>query len=87
MGTRSLSSVLLLAAFCLFGPVSTPAQQGTIASPESLTVDGVPPIPASLAEIAGRYSAYRNATLADWHPTRHEMLVSTRFGDIGRPFR
>ncbi|HEY8713776.1 MAG TPA: S9 family peptidase, partial [Candidatus Acidoferrum sp.] len=44
-------------------------------------VDGVPKIPASVAEVAGRYGSYRSASLADWHPTRREMLIATRFGD------
>ncbi len=58
-----------------------PAQEATITPAENLVVDGVPKIPASLAETAGRYGSYRAAALADWHPTRREMLISTRFGD------
>ena len=44
-------------------------------------MDGVPKIPASLAETAGRYGSYRSAILADWSPARREMLMATRFGD------
>jgi dipeptidyl aminopeptidase/acylaminoacyl peptidase len=57
------------------------AQQPAIAPGENLIVDGVPPIPPSLVDTAGRYSSYRGATLADWHPARREMLIATRFGD------
>jgi dipeptidyl aminopeptidase/acylaminoacyl peptidase len=57
------------------------AQQPVIAPGENLVVDGVPAIPASLAETAGRYGSYRGAILADWHPTQREMLITTRFGD------
>jgi dipeptidyl aminopeptidase/acylaminoacyl peptidase len=56
-------------------------QDATIAPGENLIVDGVPPIPASLADTAGRYSSYRGATLVDWHPLRRELLIATRFGD------
>jgi dipeptidyl aminopeptidase/acylaminoacyl peptidase len=56
-------------------------QDATIAPGENLVVDGVPPIPASLADTAGRYSSYRGATLVDWHPLRRELLIATRFGD------
>jgi dipeptidyl aminopeptidase/acylaminoacyl peptidase len=56
-------------------------QDATIAPGENLIVDGVPPIPASLAGTAGRYSSYRGATLVDWHPLRRELLIATRFGD------
>jgi dipeptidyl aminopeptidase/acylaminoacyl peptidase len=57
------------------------AEDGTIAPAENLVVAGVPAIPASLAETAGRYGSFRNATLADWNPARREMLIATRFGD------
>src|SRR2546430_358318 len=57
------------------------AQERVIAPPESLILDGVPAIPGALGETAGRYAAYRNAGLADWHPTRREMLIATRFAD------
>jgi dipeptidyl aminopeptidase/acylaminoacyl peptidase len=57
------------------------AQQPVIAPGENLVVDGVPAIPASLAETAGRYGSYRGAILADWHPAQREMLITTRFGD------
>jgi dipeptidyl aminopeptidase/acylaminoacyl peptidase len=56
-------------------------QEAVVAPPESLVVDGVPKIPASLAETAGRYGAYRSAGLADWHPTKRSMLISTRFAE------
>ncbi len=49
--------------------------------PESLVVEGVPKIPVSLAEKAGRYGAYRSAGMVDWHPTERKMLISTRFAE------
>jgi dipeptidyl aminopeptidase/acylaminoacyl peptidase len=57
------------------------AQQAVIAPAENLVVDGVPKIPAALAETAGRYGSYRSASFADWSPLRREMLIATRFGD------
>jgi dipeptidyl aminopeptidase/acylaminoacyl peptidase len=73
----------LVVVFALFAVSGRPAhaQEPAIAPGENLIVDGVPPIPASLADTAGRYSSYRGATLADWHPSRREMLIVTRFGD------
>src|ERR1700689_3807751 len=73
--------VAVALAFATFVAQPAMAQEGTIAPAENLVVDGVPAIPASLAETAGRYGSYRSATLADWHPTRREMLIATRFGD------
>ena len=66
-------------ALLLLSPVR--GQDSAIAPADNLIVDGVPKIPASLAETAGRYASYRSASLADWHPMKREMLIATRFGD------
>src|SRR6266568_8233612 len=58
------------------------AQTETISPNENLVVEGVPPIPASLAESAERYSNFRGASLTSWNPERREMLISTRFADV-----
>jgi dipeptidyl aminopeptidase/acylaminoacyl peptidase len=61
-----------------------PAQTDTVRPPESLVVDGIPPIPAALAETAGRYGNYRTAVLRDWNPEKRQMLIATRFGDTAQ---
>lgn len=73
----------LFLALPLFLAIAAPAhaQEAFLTPAENLVVDGVPKIPALLAETAGRYASYRSASLADWHPTRREMLIATRFGD------
>ncbi|HXY24267.1 MAG TPA: prolyl oligopeptidase family serine peptidase [Candidatus Acidoferrum sp.] len=72
---------LLVLAVILLSPALACAQEPVIAPPESLIVEGVPQIPAALAETAGRYAAYRSASLADWHPAKREMLIATRFAE------
>jgi len=72
--------ILILAAMLLVA-AAAPAQEPVIAPADNLIVDGVPKIPASLAETAGRYGSYRSASLADWHPTKREMLIATRFAE------
>lgn len=57
------------------------AQSDTIAPGPTLVADGIPPVPAALAADVRRYTEARGATLADWHPTRRELLVSTRFAN------
>jgi len=57
------------------------AQDAYVAPPESLVIDGVPKIPLTLAETAGRYASFRSASISDWHPVKHEMLISTRFAE------
>jgi len=71
----------VLAAVLCFAITEIRAQEATIAPPENLVVDGAPKIPASLAETAGRYGSYRSAVVSDWHPTRREMLIRTRFAE------
>src|SRR5688500_18859789 len=74
---RMFSVVLLLAATA-FG------QGGLIVPGDNLVVEGVPPIPSTLAEEVRRYTEFRSASLTSWHPTRREMLISTRFGDTAQ---
>jgi dipeptidyl aminopeptidase/acylaminoacyl peptidase len=49
---------------------------------ENLVIENIPPIPAAIAEKANQYGEFRSANLLDWGPTRREMLISTRFGDV-----
>ena len=76
-----LRRVILVLAAVAFSGAAGFAQEAAIAPGENLVVDGVPKIPAGLADTAGRYGSYRGANFADWHPTRREMLIATRFGD------
>ena len=71
---------LLLAAL-LASAVSIRAQEATIAPPENIVADGLPKIPASMVETAGRYAENRAAFPSDWHPQRRELLIGTRFGN------
>ena len=73
--------LLVLAAFAAWPALAQDNQGAYVEPPESLVIDGVPKIPAALAETAGRYASFRSAGLSDWHPTRHEMLISTRFAE------
>jgi dipeptidyl aminopeptidase/acylaminoacyl peptidase len=73
-----------LLALALFSALPALAQDAFVAPPENLVVDGVPKIPAALAETAGRYASFRSASLSDWHPTKHEMLIATRFAETAQ---
>jgi dipeptidyl aminopeptidase/acylaminoacyl peptidase len=73
---RFLAAVLLASASAAAqtnGPVITPG--------DNLVVEGVPAIPAAIADEVRRYTEYRTAGLGSWRPTRREMLIGTRFGD------
>jgi Tol biopolymer transport system component len=68
-----------VALLVLFSPFAL-AQPAVITPGDNLVTDGIPAVPAELAEAVGRYTEFRSASLSSWHPTRREMLVSTRFG-------
>ena len=74
-------NLMHVGAFLLFITAGLKAQEPAITPPESIIAENVSSIPASLAETAGRYGAYRSAALADWNPEMREMLIATRFGD------
>src|SRR2546428_6080405 len=67
-----------LLALVIFAVLPTPAQDTYIAPPENLVVDGVPKIPAALADTAGRYPSFRSSSLLDRHPTKPDELIATR---------
>ncbi len=79
--------VLVVVLLLVLAPISLnaadPAKK-TITPPESLVIDGVPPIPTELADQVGRYTESRAANFVAWHPTRPEMLVLTRFADTNQ---
>ena len=78
--SKRILTMLAAVLFVVFAELR--AQDAAVIAPaENLVVDGVPKIPASLAETAGRYGSYRFALVSDWHPIRREMLIRTRFAD------
>src|SRR5690348_12968901 len=56
--------------------------QPSVSPLSNLHTEGVPPIPAVLMEDLDHYNNIRAAGLLDWHPTKREMLISTRFADV-----
>jgi len=68
-------------------PSTTPQAAKTIAPGPTLVAEGIPEVPASLASEVKRYTESRSAGLADWHPTRRELLITTRFGNTAQVHR
>ncbi|HTR03734.1 MAG TPA: prolyl oligopeptidase family serine peptidase [Thermoanaerobaculia bacterium] len=74
----------ILASAAFVSALAVVAQTGDVKPPESLVVEGVPPIPAALAGQVGRYTDFRSASFWSWHPTRREMLIGTRFSNVAQ---
>src|SRR3989475_629032 len=70
-----------LLALMAIAPAPARPQAADVAPGDNLVTKGIPPIPGAIAEEARRYSQLRTAAFWDWHPTRREMLIGTRFGD------
>ncbi len=88
---RNLLFALVLAlnvvAVAQNAPSGPPPSAQSIQPNSALVVEGIPPIPVSLAQQADRYTQVRSAPFLDWHPTKREMLISTRFGDVPQVHR
>jgi dipeptidyl aminopeptidase/acylaminoacyl peptidase len=78
------SLLRLSVAFLLLVSPALGQLAAVVAPGDNLVVEGVPAIPAALAEDVRRYTEFRAAGLASWHPTRREMLIGTRFGDTNQ---
>ncbi|MGH9398876.1 MAG: hypothetical protein ACRD00_00800, partial [Thermoanaerobaculia bacterium] len=59
-------AILCFAGASAFGQT---AETPVIKPGDNLVVEGVPPIPAALAEEVGRYTELRAAGFSSWHPT------------------
>jgi dipeptidyl aminopeptidase/acylaminoacyl peptidase len=72
-------SLVALGAVLLAACASAPPVPVAVVTPNAnLVVQGIPPVPQSLADAIGRYNDFRGHAFADWHPTQREMLVSHR---------
>jgi dipeptidyl aminopeptidase/acylaminoacyl peptidase len=70
--------------FVLFSNHVRAADDDVVQPGDNMVVEGVPPIPRQLADEVDRYTEFRAAGLASWHPQRREMLIATRFADTAQ---
>jgi len=69
--------LLLLLLIASFGRAV--AQQSGIKPESGSLVEGIQPIPDTLAADVERYTNMRSAEILSWHPLRREMLIATLF--------
>src|SRR5690349_9095024 len=77
-----LFAAFLIAPSLLLAQGGPPAQPAVIKPGDNLVVENIPSVPAAIAEKANQYGEFRAAALQDWHPTKKEMLIGTRFADV-----
>ncbi|MEP7276188.1 MAG: prolyl oligopeptidase family serine peptidase [Betaproteobacteria bacterium] len=76
-----LTARILLAAAALAMATSAPAAD-TVPPNANLKAEGIPPIPASLAEQVAPYTEFRPAMAVSWHPVKRELVVARRAGNV-----
>ena len=81
----------LLALPLLLVPLAAAAQTGSqpaaprmVEKPAALTADGIPAIPAAIAERTRPYMEFRTAGFSSWNPRDRSMLIQTRFGNTAQ---
>ena len=72
---------LFASALSLLTVAALPAAAENLRPGANLVVEGIPPIPQTIVEEVKRYTEARSAGFGGWHPTKLEMLVSTRFAN------
>lgn len=55
--------------------------------PDGLQGNGMPPIPAEIAERVSHYAGFRPTVLTDWHPVRHEALILAQSAETAQVYR
>jgi dipeptidyl aminopeptidase/acylaminoacyl peptidase len=78
---RPLAVLLFAAAALAHG------EKPAVAPPPGLTLEGVPPIPAKVADDLAPYGEFRPHALLSWHPLRREMLVRRRLHETAQVHR
>ncbi|HSE67467.1 MAG TPA: hypothetical protein VLB12_10790, partial [Gemmatimonadales bacterium] len=81
MSKLSRPAILAALAALAVSPLAAQDPAAVMTPADNLVIDGVPPLPARLSGDVRRYTESRSAGLADWHPTRREILIVTRFGN------
>ena len=69
----------LAASLLTVGAAQSP--RSVVPVPKAAEVENVPPVPQALADAIAPYASFRQAIVANWHPTARRMLVNTRLGD------
>jgi len=74
-----LSAALVLLSVHAFAEVLKPG--------DNLVVEGIPPLSVETAKKSAPYTEFRPSRLTAWHPTKREILISTRLGNANQIHR
>lgn len=78
--------ILILAFFSLF-VIYAQEKNNLVIPNENLITENIAGIPKELVNQVKKYSEARGASLAEIHPTKNEIIISTRFGSTAQLHR
>ena len=84
MRRKLLGLVLLASASAVVAQTAQPTAPRVVEKPAALTADGIPPVPADLAERTRPYMEFRTASFTSWNPSDRSMTISTRFANTAQ---
>ncbi|HYJ29525.1 MAG TPA: S9 family peptidase, partial [Allosphingosinicella sp.] len=87
MRLKLLLVPLALSAAAALAQTAQQQPADVVAKPAALVADGIPPVPAELAERTRAYMEFRTAGFSGWHPRDRSMLISTRFANTAQLHR
>ncbi|HZG46705.1 MAG TPA: prolyl oligopeptidase family serine peptidase [Allosphingosinicella sp.] len=76
--------VLATGAAAQAQPPAAPAARAAVEKPAALTADGIPAVPAAIAEASRPYMEFRTAGFTSWNPRDRSMTITTRFGNTNQ---
>ncbi len=76
-------SVLIPVLFSFFA-IYAQEKKNSVSPNENLITENISEIPKELASQVKKYSEARGASLAENHPTKNEIIISTRFGSTSQ---
>ena len=81
-----LFGLVLLAstATAVIAQTGQPAAPRAVEKPAALTADGIPPVPAELADRTRPYMEFRTASFGSWNARDRSMTITTRFGNTAQ---
>ncbi len=75
-----MKKIVLIPALLSFLVICAQEKKNVIIPNENLITENIAEIPKELANQVKKYSETRGASLAEIHPTKNEIIISTRFG-------
>jgi dipeptidyl aminopeptidase/acylaminoacyl peptidase len=63
------------------------SESGVVVPGDNLELKEIPPIPLALSKQVMEYTESRSALISSWHPTRREMLITTRLKDVSQVYK